>query len=206
MQIHDCHIPLYVFTPPLEDDDVSPTPTQRLNDIEPRVAQIETTLGIKPPGPKSILSRLWSRSWPWVVNNKVWIIPITAILVTLSGIRITDIYKEWKERQDEALAHAVDDRIDKALKAPGGVLETLKGIDGKVDKANTTLDTLQPFIHDVIEHQFENVSKLSPQALGSRLPALRDLLAIAKDQDIRVRLPVEDLSRTLRKVQPDADG
>jgi hypothetical protein len=55
---------------------------------------------------------------------------------------------------------------------------------------------LQPFIHDVIDHQFENASKLPSQAFQERLPAIKNLLAVAKDQNVRIDPEVMD---TLRK-------
>jgi hypothetical protein len=73
----------------------------------------------------------------------------------------------------------IDAMITQNLSAKGGIKETLARID-------TTLATLQPFIQDVIHHQFESASNLPSAALGQRLPALKNLLSVAKNQEVKI--------------------
>ncbi len=191
----------------LESDNgmAPPNPTQRLNEIEPRIKRIEEALRIAPQKPRSPFSQIRSHVWHWIVAHKSWVIPITAILVSIGGWFGSGLFKYWLDHKDDPFNRAVDERIDGALKAPSGVLAKLSDIEKKVDKTNTTLETLQPFIHDVISHQFENVSKLSPQTLGERLPSVGDLLAAARNQDVKIDpRTTENLKRKLFHVPNDA--
>ena len=130
-----------------------PTTKQFIDRMGSRLDSIENALEIKQPAPKSALTIFRAHTWEWTVANRSWIIPVAAIVVAIGGWFGSGIFKYWLDHKDDSFNQTVDRRIDRILKAPGGVLATLSDIDRKVDKANTTLDTLQPFIHDVINHQ-----------------------------------------------------
>ncbi len=83
----------------------------------------------------------------------------------------------------------------------------LKGPLATINETNTSLEDLKPFIRDVINHQFENASKLSPQALEEHLPAIKNLLTVAQDQGVRVEPQVsEALRKNLLHVPNNALG
>jgi hypothetical protein len=85
------------------------------------------------------------------------------------------------------------------------VNETLANIQQSMGKTEGTLNTLQPYIHDMVQHQFENVSKLPSTTLQERLPAVQHLLAIAKDQEIKGdRSSLDALGRNLSTVDTKA--
>ena len=73
--------------------------------------------------------------------------------------------------------------IGSQLKEP---LAKMSETNTRLVKIDESLEDLKPFIHDVIAHQFQNALKLSPQALGTRLPAVRNLLTVAQNQGVQV--------------------
>jgi hypothetical protein len=171
-----------------ESDDgmAEPTAKQRFERIDSRLEGIERVLELKPPEPRSAFAQFLGHVWQWAVANRSWVIPAAAILVAIGGWFGNPLFKYWLDHRDDDLNHKIDIRIDTALKAPGGVLATLSDVQKTTNETNTSLRTLQPFIHDVISHQFEDVSKLPTRALLERIPAVKNLLAVATDQDVKV--------------------
>jgi hypothetical protein len=55
------------------------------------------------------------------------------------------------------------------------VNETLKEVHDTTTRIQATLDTLQPFIRDVIHQEFDKTTKLSAQEMQERLPAINHL-------------------------------
>jgi hypothetical protein len=164
--------PDIVIFPPEGDGDVAlPTNKERLDGIETRLGQIEVTLGLRPPTPKK---GLVAQKYEWAINHKG-----TSIFLAIILCGVSIFGKYWLDHKNEWWNHDVDDRVSQAINAKGGIKETLARID-------TTLATLQPFIQDVIHHQFESASKLPSAALRQRLPALKHLLSIAKDQEVKI--------------------
>jgi hypothetical protein len=153
--------------------------------------------------------RAVSTSKPWYVrfyrsaiNHKGTSIIVAAVLciVTLYG-------ENWIAHKDDRFNASVDGRINNVLQSPNGVLDRLNEVQKTTNQTNAALQTLQPFIHDVINHQFENVSKLSPQALGERLPAVKNLLAVAREQDVKVEpIITQNLSAKLLKINAGSNG
>jgi hypothetical protein len=125
------------------------------------------------------------RAYRFAINHKAFS-AVLAIILCLAGIFGGGYFRWWLDHRQDGFNSAVDGRIRAVLVEPGGVQPTLSDIEKKVDKANTTLDTLQPFIQDVIKHQFESVSKLSTQTLIERIPSVRTLLAAAKDEGVHI--------------------
>jgi len=149
-----------------------------LQDHERRLQEIETQLGIKPPPPKKTARE---RLTEWVKANP-WISLLSAIVlaaVTLFGSYWLNHRKEWWNGDVAAQVNIV-------LEKSGGVQETLKQVKETVDRTDEKLKTLEPFIHEVIQRQFENVAKLSTGALIPRIPALNNLVAVAKSQNVAV--------------------
>jgi hypothetical protein len=149
-----------------------------LQDHERRLKEIETQLGIKAPPPKKTARE---RLTEWVRENP-WISLLLAIIlaaVTLVGGYWLNHRKEWWNGDVAAQVNVV-------LEKPGGVQETLKHVKETVDRTDEKLKTLEPFIHEVIQRQFENAAKLPTGALIQRIPALNNLVAVAKSQNVTV--------------------
>jgi hypothetical protein len=155
-----------------------PTNKERLDAHAERLTQIETTLGIKPPEPKKSFLK---QKYELVVAHKGTSL-ILAIILCCVGI----VGKYWIDHKTEWWNHDVDGRVGAVLEKPDGVQDTLKQVRDTVNRTDEKLKTLEPFIHDVIQHQFDSAAKLSPSALQARLPAIQHLAAVAQNQEVKV--------------------
>lgn len=107
---------------------------------------------------------------------------LASLGVTVIGIPI--MFLAWIEPhlendQKNEITLEVGNQLKEPLAKMGETNTRLAAIEG-------SLGSLKPFIHDVISHQFESASKLPTGALIERIPALKDLLLVAKDQNVRV--------------------
>jgi hypothetical protein len=157
----------------------APNNNKRFQAIEGRLHAIEQRLAPKPPNAFArILAAYWAK--------KKSTLPVTALCLGVLSWFVGPLFKTWLDHRNDPFNSAVDGRIQASLSAPKGVLETLREIQEKANATSTTLDTLKPFIRDVITHQFESVSKLPTRALVGRAPALSDLAVVAKNQNVRI--------------------
>ena len=107
------------------------------------------------------------------------------------------------DHRNDGFNSAVGSVIAGELGKPGGVTDTLATLNTTVTRVETTLTALQPFIHDVIMHQFETAAKLPAVDLRERLPAVKHLVKVAQDQHVTVNTTfVNNLSKKLLQVQP----
>jgi hypothetical protein len=149
------------------------------------------------------------KSWPaklyeLAINHKGTSI-ILAIVLCIVSIVGGGYFKYWLDHKDEAWNSRLDGRIDTILSSKGGIKESLANVQQTVSSTDNTLKTLAPFIQDVIRHQFENASKLPTATLRERLPGVRNLLAVAKNQDVKIEPGIAaSLSKKLLQIQPDA--
>jgi hypothetical protein len=192
---------------PLEGDDgmAETTNKQRLADAELRLEQIETALGLKPPKPQSAFRQFRQHLWQQIKANKATILTASGLILAVLGWFGSGWYKYHLDHKDDGFNSAIDHRIDMALGKPGGITQTLGSVQTTVNEVNTTLKALAPFIHDVVQHQFESASKLPTATLQERLPAIQHLLTTAKDQGIKADTPILDaLGRKLSTVDTKA--
>lgn len=171
-------------SPSPESEEGMTSAPERFTAIDKRIEDLEKKV-------HAISKQDW---WPvrlynLAVNHKGTSL-ILAIILCIAGIYGGGYFRWWLDHRKDASNKDVDDRIKLILNAPKGVSETLQGLQATTYETNTTLKTLQPFIQDVIAHQFENVSQLPTRTLLERLPAVNDLLATAKDQNVKVNSKV----------------
>jgi hypothetical protein len=114
---------------------------------------------------------------------------ILAIILCVVGI----VGKYWLDHKAEWWNADVDARVARVLEKDGGVQRTLQQVSETVNRTQTSLDDLKPFIHDVVTRQFENASKLPATTLQQRLPAVQHLLTVAKDQGFTADRKVLDV-------------
>ncbi len=171
---------LNIVTLPLEDDDMSNK--ERLDAIDSRLDRIDTALGLKPPKPKSAFVQFRDDPWQKIKAHKTTIIPIVAIAVGLGGWFVNGWFRNYLDHRYDF----VDGMIANNLSKPGGIKETLGNVQDTTTRIESSLETLKPFIHDVILRQFENASKLPIATFQQRLPALKDLLSVAKNQKVKI--------------------
>jgi len=168
---------------------------EQIDDICARLDKIEQELGMRPKPPS-----WWRARYEWVIAHKGTSL-ILAVVLCIVGIFGGGYFKYWLDHRSDPL----NDRIEKVLSAPGGIKGTLSSVQLTVTATDATLKALSPFIQDVIRHQFESVSKLSAAELQGRLPAIRNLLAIAKNQDVKIKPEIPaGLGVKLLQVQPSA--
>jgi hypothetical protein len=176
------------------------SPTERLNAVEPRVDALEKALGVKPLPP------LRSRIYQFLSRHKAAIGIMVGFVAILVAIAVVYLPRASDQKKQD-LNDVIDRRIDSSLKAPGGVLEKLQQLQITTAALSAKLTTLEPFIQDVIRRQFDIVSKLAPQALGEKLPALTHLIQAADVQGIRVQPQLSvDLSKNLLRVSSASAG
>ena len=151
---------------------------EALQDHDRRLQEIENQLGLKPTPPrKTLKDRLkeWGKANPWIKPALSIIIPIFTVL-----------FAYWLNHHNEWWNRDVAAQVNVVLEKPGGVQATLKYLTETVNRTDEKLKTLEPLIQDVIKHQFENASKLPTGALIQRIPALNNLVAAAKNQNVTV--------------------
>jgi hypothetical protein len=176
----------------------------RLDGIQARVDNVEAVLK---PKPKSAFAVWRNEVWSKFKENRVWIFPTLAIIIGICGWFASGLFKTYLDQRRDQFNQAVDARISNALSAKGGVNEKLTSIQESTSRIEGSLETIKPFIHDVISRQFENVSKLSPQALSERLPALGHLLAVARDQNVTVSPHITaDIGSKLLQIHSQSPG
>jgi hypothetical protein len=176
-----------------------PTTKERLDDHDSRLGQVEVALRLKPPELKKAILK---EKYEWVINHKG---TSSILAIILCGVSVLGAY--WLNHRKEWWNHDVDERIRTVLNEKDGVNETLHRVEQTVNRTETKLETLEPFIHDVIQHQFDSAAKLSPSALQERLPAIQHLAAVAQNQGVKVDAPALDvLGRKLGAVDTKATG
>jgi hypothetical protein len=186
-----------VKVPPESDDMAAPTNRERLDEHDSRLVKIEVALSLKPPEPKRSFLK---QKYDLLVNHKGTSLFLAVILcaVGLFG-------KYWLDHRNEWWNHDVDARIDLAINAKGGIRETLGAVQQTVNRTEATLNALQPFIHDVVQHQFKSASKLPAATLRERLPAIGNLLSVAKNQEVKIAPGIADsLSKKLLQIEPES--
>lgn len=135
----------------------------RLSKIEQRLDKVEREVGGKQEGVPT-----FGRLLRWVVENKVaaGLIIVLTLLLTFVGIFASPLFSEWLQSRDDAENRRIDERIDNKLKP---VNEQLQKIDTDLATLNQTIETLRPFIQDLVEHQFTAAAKMDPNSLVSGL-------------------------------------
>src|SRR6266403_3331257 len=152
-----------VMLPPESNDEMAgPTHKERLDSVDGRLGaidlrldRIDTALGLKPLKPKSVARQFFEHICQKLVQNWKVAVPSIAILLAVIGWFVNPLYKQHLDHQKESWNRNVDDRIRSVLNEHNGVNETLHEIQQTVNATKTKLETLEPFIHDVIQHQFD---------------------------------------------------
>jgi hypothetical protein len=179
------------------EDTLVATNKELIEALDGRIKTIEQELKIRPK-PKSRLHAIIE----WAGKNKI-VAGISSLLIVFGSV----YFGYWLEHKNDAWNSAVDSRIRQVLETAGGINETLSKVKETTNDTNATLKALTPFIHDVIQHQFESASKLSTKELQGRLPAVRELIEVAKNQKVKVQPEVTaSLIKKLLGMQPEPLG
>jgi hypothetical protein len=168
-----------IYSIVIEGEDFEMATTKELDS---RMLKVEAALGLRETAFTTLRRELWEK----FKLNRVWIIPVIAIATAAVGWWANNAIKIHHEAVIADFNQKVDSRISGLLSAPGGVNEKLTKIDATANKIDASLETLKPFIQELINHQFENISKLPTQTLLQRLPAINNLVAVAQNQDVKI--------------------
>jgi hypothetical protein len=184
-----------------------PNPTQRLNEIEPRLARIETALGLRPIKPKSTFSQLCSEIWQWIVASWKVLLPVAAFALAIISY-FTAPWIKWEfDHRDDSRDKAIDGRITAALNVQGGIAATLAEVQKTTNDTNITLKTLQPFIQALVQREMIKNASLSQPDFGRNLPEIANDLAVARNQNAKTQPQVIDsLSKKMLQIQPSVAG
>ena len=175
----------------------------RLSKIEQRLDKVEREVGGKQEGVPT-----FGRLLRWVVENKVaaGLIIVLTLLLTFVGIFASPLFSEWLQSRDDAENRRIDERIDNKLKP---VNEQLQKIDTDLATLNQTIETLRPFIQDLVEHQFTAAAKMDPNSLVSGLSPIQHLVQVARSENIKADpaavLALGKMVAFLDKTHPNAD-
>lgn len=196
---------------PLEGDNMATTKERldgidgRLDGIDRHLDRLDQSLGIKPPKPKSVIRQLLETVGHEFRKHWKVAVPTIAICLAVIGWFVNPLYKQHLDQEKEAWNQRVDGRVRAVLNEPNGVNQTLHEIQQTVNAVKTKLETLEPFIQDLIRHQFDSAASLPPKTIGQRLPAVQHLLAVAKDQQIKADVTVlNTLGQKLSTVDTNA--
>jgi hypothetical protein len=170
-----------ILTPPQESD-VGMAPTKGMFDaLTTRVSKIEETLAITPAPPKDTIRQKISKTWA-KISSHPGISIIFAAIFCLVSVFGGGYFKYWLDHRHDWINEAIETKFS----AKGGINEKLANLQATANSADTTLKALAPFIQDVVRHQFESASNLSPQSLATKLPAVNNLLTVAKNQAVNI--------------------
>jgi hypothetical protein len=109
-----------------------PTKKEQFEDIASRLDAVETALGLQFK-PESAMSRLWG----WIKANKVSLISVTALILTVAGWFVGTWFKYHLDHKDDSFNAAIDKRIVDKL-SPTTVTvselrERMARVEGKLD-------------------------------------------------------------------------
>jgi hypothetical protein len=182
------------------DHSMAPSPTERLNAIEPRLEAVESALGIRPA------STGLKRFKELVAKYPLWVTIFVAVASIMATVACT-YFPRWTDQGKKDRSEAINRQIEDFLNSAGGVSDKLNSLQITTTDTNATLKTLQPYIQGLVQHQFDAASKLSPQALRGQLPSVAVLIQVARTERIQIPQRASDqLSKNLLRVPDSALG
>lgn len=149
---------------------------KRLDDLEERL-NISTTFHTQ---------RLSQRLGSWVAGNKLASAIITLLMLVVATLAIfaTPMFDRHLRNADDARNQTIDSRIDAKLKP---INDQLIKIDGQVTELNSKLNTLQPFIQDLVQKEMTRASAMPRPEFKKELPKITHALTAARNQNVTVQ-------------------
>lgn len=154
----------------------TPTNKQLIDALSLRVDAVEGALNLPPRTPRT--KHFFAQKWEWIVNNKGTSL-LLAVVLTGAGILIN----RYLAMGDKYSDLHIDARVDTKLV---DVNKTLGEVKTQLTTIETTLNTLHPFIEDLVRREMDKAAALSPTDFQKRLPAVKNLLSVARGQGIAV--------------------
>ena len=153
---------------------------QRIDQLIKRVTSIETSSSLNPDRTGTLPVRLGR----WVKHNLLAsaTIAFLTLVVAILAIFVSPMFGWWLEHRNDS----TDNEIQKVLNVPGGVNSKLASIDKSAAQIDTRLQTLQPFIEDLVRRDMAAKAELPQAEFNRSFPVLSHILATAQTQEISV--------------------
>jgi uncharacterized membrane protein len=185
---------------PLEiENPVNESERKRFEVIERRLSTLETAIPLISENDKK---SKWRKLNSWVVKNPIapFVIALLAVLVTVFAIPASGLFGHYLQSRDNADNQKIDSRIDSKLNP---INAQLTDIDGKITKLQATLNTLQPFIQDLVQKEMTTASAMSKPEFEAALPKIAHALTTARNQNLTVQTSaVNRVSERLLAIDP----
>jgi polyhydroxyalkanoate synthesis regulator phasin len=167
-----------------------PTTKERLDELESRLAPFE-----KAGKPENkILGRLRG----WIARNLVTSIMLGIGIVGLIIAALQLWYPVYSEHVKEDFKFRVDSRIDTRLT---DLRKDLGDVKGSVAEMKATLDTLKPFIQDLVQRQMNRAAQMPASELQENLPKIKSVVEVARQQKVPLEpKTVQMIEEKLRKL------
>jgi hypothetical protein len=139
------------------------------------------------PKPPTISERMSEveRSLHKLKNSTRWMRGLSLSLVVSIATLALTYFRWWEPRSEKLLEDHIDSRFEKKLKE-SGIHDQLDKINEKVTAIQSSLSTLQPFIHDLVQRRLSGLAVLPKPAFHENLGELANTLAVATEQDINI--------------------
>lgn len=178
------------------------TTKERFEMIDGRLDTIETTLSLRPIRPARPPANRMIRAWRWVVENKGTSLILSIILCVLG------IYgKYYLDHKDDNFNRAVDYRIEKNPQLDTVTKKLTEMHDGII-KLQATLDTLQPFINEIVRNHINRISSLPKSGFEKSLSELKAIAQVAAQNKTPIpRREISDVGkRTIALASEDSNS
>lgn len=155
-----------------------PSTKERLDEIESRLAVVERAGA--PAGTTP------SRARGWVARNKLFssiffaVVPIAALIIAALQLW----YPAHSEHVNEDFKLRVDNQIDARLT---DVRKNLSDMKDSVSEMKATLDTLKPFIRDLIQRQMNKAAQMPASELQKNLSQIKNVVEVARRDEVPVK-------------------
>jgi hypothetical protein len=151
---------------------------EQLDDIRSRITALETR--------PSWLDRI---DYKWVIGT------LLAFAAVILGVLVL-----WREINKDHFNLSVDDRIDKKQLA---IYTKLGEMDTKLTSISASLDTLKPFIEELVKREMAKAAALPEKEFRANLAAVQHLIATARSQKVSVDPSlVAKLGQKILAIQP----
>lgn len=194
-----------VCCPPLSAIDSGNTVNtgEHLDQIDRRLDAIEAIIGSAPSRQPAGRSEKILR---WCSTNKLstFLIAVITLIAAVGGIFWSPLYQRHLDADAEAENQHIDSRIDTKLNP---ISQRLDKIDQAIAGLQGTLNTLQPFIQTLVQHEMQRSAQQSQVEFQKTLPVLSDTLAAAESQKATVdAATLLQLSKKVLAVPPKSAG
>lgn len=139
--------------------------------------------------------------WGWITRNKAF--SSIALIVGLIIAALQLWYPAYSEHVNEDFKLRVDGRIDARLI---DLRKDLSDVKGSVTEMKATLDTLKPFIQDLVQRQMNKAAQMPTSELQDNLSQIKNVVEVARREKVQVKIKtVQTIEEKLRSLPSRTD-